>query len=67
MMRAIFLPVMRCQDTRCGGAFIGMGPICQPCAARNDKISLVKSGVAASRADVREHKRLSLRRRLGLA
>lgn len=66
MTRSMFLPAMRCTDPRCGGMFIGVGPICRPCAARNDKISLVKSGVAASRADVREHKRMSLRKRLGL-
>jgi hypothetical protein len=65
-MRSLFLPVQRCADTRCGGAFIGAGPICQACARRDDKISLVKTGGAASRADVREHKRLSLRKRLGL-
>jgi hypothetical protein len=68
-MRMMFLPVMRCQAKSCSSMFVGIGPHCATCAARvanqSRKMKAIANG-AASLRDIREHKRLSLRKRLGL-
>jgi hypothetical protein len=54
-MRVMFLPVLRCRAKWCNASFVGTGDHCLRC-----------TGKRASRRDVIEHKRLSLRKRLGL-
>jgi hypothetical protein len=69
MTRSMFLPVMRCANPRCASMFVGVGTHCATCAARvanqSRKMKAIANG-AASKRDMREHKRLSLRKRLGL-
>lgn len=59
-MRMMFLPVRKCGRPGCGAAYVGVDAICAECARR------YAAGLTASKRDVVEHKRLSLRKRLGL-
>jgi hypothetical protein len=65
-MMFVVLPVRRCPVRNCASAFVGIEEHCEKC---RDKIRVqreIAAGVRASRRDMTEHKRLSLRKRLGL-
>lgn len=69
-MRMMFLPVVHCQDAygrgRCNAALVPPVTVCTRCAALRVERGEISTGKRASRRDVVEHKRQSLRKRLGL-
>lgn len=69
MTRAMFLPVMRCAKRHCQAAYVAspdLRQLCPKCEAVRAKLVDVALGKRASKRDMTEHKRLSLRKRLGL-
>jgi hypothetical protein len=62
----ILLPVRRCPVRRCNAAYVGLGDHCQSCAEKIAVQRDIANGKRASKRDIVEHKRLSLRKRLGL-
>ena len=62
----VFFPVRRCPIRNCNAAFVGLEPHCKRCAAKIQVQRDIASGKRASKRDITEHKRMSLRRRLGL-
>lgn len=59
-MRMMFLPVRKCGRPGCRAAYVGADAVCAECARR------YAAGLVASKRDVAEHKRGTVRKRLGL-
>lgn len=62
----VYFPARRCPVRNCGAVHVSLDAHCKRCAAKIQVQRDIYTGKRATRRDVVEHKRMSLRKRLGL-